>query len=45
MEKLRLKVGEYELEVEGQQAFIEKHLAAFDERIARLGSDRENSSA
>jgi hypothetical protein len=33
MEKLRLRVGEYELEVEGEQAFIEKHLAAFDQRI------------
>jgi hypothetical protein len=36
MEKLRLKIGDHELEVEGEQSFIEKHLAAFDQRIAGL---------
>jgi len=41
MEKLRLKVGDYELEVEGEQAFIEKHLAAFDQRIASFVAGKE----
>jgi hypothetical protein len=41
MEKLRLKIGDYELEVEGEQAFIEKQLAAFDQRIAVLTPKKE----
>jgi hypothetical protein len=41
MEKLRLKIRDCELEVEGEQTFIEKHLAAFDERIASLYPKKE----
>ena len=42
MERLRLKVGDYELEVEGEQAFIDKHLAAFERRIADLPTKKES---
>src|SRR5438552_6892765 len=42
MQRLRLKVGDYELEVEGEQAFIEKHLAAFDQRIADFAAVKRN---
>lgn len=44
MEKLRLRVGDYELEVEGESAFIEKHLAAFDERIANFSAKKGTSN-
>lgn len=41
MERLRLKVGDCELEVEGEQAFIEKHVVAFEERIAAASAKKE----
>jgi hypothetical protein len=42
MERLRLKIGDCELEVEGEQAFIDKHLAGFEQRITGLSSKKES---